>query len=195
MSLQPIYTPEKVSSPAYHLRYTWSGWPSSSTFPNIPSERFFQELDTLWESDGIRRLQTNWSAKRIQFTFSVKAQVSPVFFTSRVKGRLQHALRQSQQATKFSRKVAFRTIGDNRTSQVEGYIKRQVEKEAFVDPRFAEFLQQFTVTEPSVSLNKPTETNSNSFLPLTAPQCDKKCVNFSQGLGISHDLEGKLKNT
>jgi len=60
-----------------------------------------------------------WSASLIQFTFSVTPQVSPVFFVSRVKGRLDHALRKSGRPTKFSRKVAFRTIGDNRTTEVE----------------------------------------------------------------------------
>ena len=29
MDLQPVYSPNDVSSPAYHLRYTWSGWQSS----------------------------------------------------------------------------------------------------------------------------------------------------------------------
>ena len=163
MTFQPIYSPDEVSSPAYHLRYTWSGWPSLSTFPDVPSEEFFQELDTLWEDDGMRQLERSWSAELIQFTFSVKPQVSPVFFTSRVKGRLQHALRKSDRPTKFSRKVGFRGIGDNHTAEVEAYIERQVVKEAFVDPRFAEFLKQFTVTDPNVRLDQPTETNSGRY--------------------------------
>ena len=163
MNLQPVYSPNDVSSPAYHLRYTWSGWPSLSTFPAVPSGEFFQELDALWENDGMRRLEMSWSAELIQITFSVKPQVSPVFFTSRVKGRLQHALRKSDHPTAFSRKVGFRGIGDNRTADVEAYIKRQVEKEAFVDQRFAGLLKQFTVTHPDVRLDQPTETNSGRY--------------------------------
>ena len=163
MTLQPIDSADAVSSPAFHLRYTWSGWPSQTTFPDAPSDAFFQRLDVLWENDGMRRLATRWSAERIQFTFSVKPQVSPVFFTSRVKGRLQHALHESGCPTKFSRKVAFRGIGDNHTAEVEVYIERQVEKETFVDPRFAEFLKQFTVTDPNVRLDQPTETNSGRY--------------------------------
>ena len=93
MDLQPVYSPNDVSSPACHLRHTWSGWPCLSTFPAVPSEEFFQELDARWENDGMRRLEMRWSAELIQITFSVKPQVSPGFFTSRVKGRLQHALR------------------------------------------------------------------------------------------------------
>lgn len=113
--------------------------------------------------DGLRRLEMSWSAELIQLTFSVKPQVSPVYFTSRVKGRLQHALKKSDRLTKFSRKVAFRGIGDNRTAEVEAYIEHQVEKEGFVDPRFAEFLKQFTTTNPSVKLDQPTETNSGRY--------------------------------
>jgi REP element-mobilizing transposase RayT len=163
MKLQPIYSPENVPSPAYHLRYTWSGWPSSSSFPDIPSEEFFRQLDHSWENDGMRRLEMSWSDSRIQFTFSVKPQVSPVFFTSRVKGRLQHALRESKLPRKFSRKVAFRAIGENCTAEVEAYIKRQVDKEAFVEPEFAEFFRQFTVTDPEVRLDQPTQTNSGRY--------------------------------
>ena len=111
----------------------------------------------------MRRLEMSWSAELIQITFSVKPQVSPVKFTSRVKGRLQHALRRSGHPTAFSRKVGFRGIGDNHTAAVETYIKRQVEKEAFVDRKFAESLKQFTVTDSHVSLVQPTETNSGRY--------------------------------
>ncbi len=163
MNDQPVYSPHNVTSPAYHLRYTWSGWPSSSAFPTVAPDGLFQELDALWEEDGMRRLEMNWSPKLIQITFSVKPQVAPVFFTSRVKGRLQHALRESGNPTTFSGKIAFRGIGDNRTADVEAYIKRQVQKEAFVDPHFAEFLKQFTVTDPAVNLREPTKTYSGRY--------------------------------
>lgn len=160
---QPVYAPDDVSKPAFHLRYTWSGWPSLSSFPDVPTAEFFRELDALWEEDGMRRLEMRWSAKLIQFTFSVKPQVSPVFFTSRVKGRLQHALRTAGLTTNFSRKIGFRTIGDNRRTDVEAYIRSQVEKEVFVDPRFAEVLQRFTVADSGVRLDQPTRTNSGRY--------------------------------
>jgi REP element-mobilizing transposase RayT len=105
----------------------------------------------------------NWTAQEIQFTCSVKPFVSPVFFTARVKGRLQHALRQAEIVTRFSRKVGFRTIGDNRREEVEAYIARQVDKERFVDPRFAELMQTFTVRNANVHLEDPTATNSGRY--------------------------------
>lgn len=57
-----------------------------------------------------------------------------------MKGRLQHALRVAETPTAFSRKVAFRSIGENRREQVEAYIGGQVSKEHFVDDRFEKFM-------------------------------------------------------
>ncbi len=163
MTPRPIYKPEHIRSPAYHLRYTWSGWPSSSRFAQLPSDDFFGELDRKWQSEGLRRLEMKWTPSLIQMTFSVKPPISPVFFASRVKGRLQHALRNAGLQSKFSRKVGFRTIGENRTSIVNAYIKRQVDREKFVDDRFAGFMRQFTVTDPTIELDEPTETNSGRY--------------------------------
>jgi len=63
----------------------------------------------------------------------------------------------------FSRKVAFRGIGDNTTSDVEQYVASQVNREALVDSRYAEMLQQFTINNPTVALDKPRETNSGRY--------------------------------
>jgi hypothetical protein len=45
----PIYSYEHLK-PAFHLRYTWTGWPTSGTqFPPRPDETFFGQLDTAWK--------------------------------------------------------------------------------------------------------------------------------------------------
>jgi REP element-mobilizing transposase RayT len=161
--MRPLYSPLHLRPPAYHLRYTWSGWASLSKFPELPPSAFWESLHAAWEKDGLRKLEQKWSSDLIQFTFSVKPQVSPVIFAARVKGRLQHALRQAGLATEFSRKVAVGTIGDNHRADVESYIERQVEKEPFADPRFKETLRQFTVADPSVDLAAATLTNSGRY--------------------------------
>ncbi len=104
-----------------------------------------------------------WNADKIHVAFSTMPNVSPTFFVARVKGRLQHALRLAGTPVKFSRKVAFRSIGDNHTSEVEGYIAQQVEKEQFVDPRFAAMLKRFTFIDESVALDQPSESNSGRY--------------------------------
>jgi REP element-mobilizing transposase RayT len=120
-------------------------------------------LQERWEADGLRLLEQRFRPEMIQLTFSVKPQVSPVFFAARVKGRLQHAYRAAERPTRFSRKVAVRTIGDNHRAEVEAYIKGQVAKEPFADARFQAFLQQFTVCFPAVDLAAPTETQSGRY--------------------------------
>jgi REP element-mobilizing transposase RayT len=159
----PLYSPLHLRPPAYHLRYTWSGWPSRGTFPDLPPLAFWEPVHAAWEQDGLRTLEQKWSADLIQFTFSVKPQVSPVIFAARVKGRLQHALRKAGRPTEFSRKVAVGSVGDNHRADVEGYIERQVDKEQLADPRFTEMLRPFAVADPSVDLAAATQTNSGRY--------------------------------
>jgi REP element-mobilizing transposase RayT len=159
----PIYKYEHLK-PAFHLRYTWTGWPTAGTqFPPIPDEHFFEQLDTAWQSDSLKRIATNWQTDKIQFTFSTVPTVSPTLFVARVKGRLQHALRLGGTPVRFSRKVAFRGIGENHTLEVENYIQTQAEKERFVDPRFSEMLRRFTIVDPAVALDEPSESNSGRY--------------------------------
>lgn len=162
MPPKPIYTATQLN-PAYHLRYTWTGWPSEGSLPSLPSEAFFAELSPAWEGDGIRLLEHVWAEQQVQITTSVTPQVSAVLFTARAKGRLQHALREGGRPTKLSRKVAMRGIGDNRTADVEAYIRRQVEKEPLADPRFRELLTDFSVIDESVDLSQPTPTASGRY--------------------------------
>lgn len=82
---------------------------------------------------------------------------------ARAKGRLQHALRTVGAPVTLSRKVSIRTVGDNTTQSVEGYIRAQVRNAQFVDSRFAEFLEQFTTVNSRVNLQHPTETSSGRY--------------------------------
>jgi len=163
MKPQPLYTPENLRGRAYHLRFTWSGWPSEVPFPSEPATLFWTDLDAAWEKDGLRRLTTNWSPTLIQFTFSVRPSVSPVFFAGRVKGRLQHALRHARSAAPFSRKLAVRTIGDNHRREVEAYVSNQVHKEELADPRFKSFLQTLVFTNAAADLSQPSESRGGRY--------------------------------
>ena len=104
-----------------------------------------------------------WNADEIQLAFSTIPTVAPTLFVARVKGRLQHALRLAGTPVKFSRKVAFRAIGENHTSDVESYLTQQVDRERFVDPRFSAMLKRFTEVDKSVMLNQPSESNSGRY--------------------------------
>ena len=163
MPLTPIYAADKLE-PAYHLRYAWTGWPTAGTrFPAEPNANFFGALETAWQSDQLNCIATNWNADKIQFTFSTMPTVSPTFFVARVKGRLQHALRIAGTPVKFSRKVAFRAIGDNHSTEIERYLSQQVTKEGFADERFAERLRQFTKMGDRRRFADPIASNSGRY--------------------------------
>jgi len=126
---------------AYHLRYTWTGWPSSGDLPDVDLEA----IKPQWESDGLRLLESRCTPRQVQLAFSARPNVSPVCLAARAKGRLQHAIRSVDACFGgFSRKVTVRSVGDNTTAEVEDYIARQVTKEQFADPRFAAEMAKYT---------------------------------------------------
>lgn len=63
----------------------------------------------------------------------------------------------------FSRKVAFRSLGENKRDEVEAYIAKQVTKEQFIDPRFAELISQYTRVNHDVRLQEPTATKRGRY--------------------------------
>lgn len=189
MTPDPYYTADDINS-AFHLRYGWTGWPSSSTFPDEPHEEFFEKLTEAWETDGIRLLEYDWTPKQLQFLTSVTPEVAPVTFTARMKGRLDYALRKAEMPTKFNRTFAMRTVGENRRDEVEQYIGRQVQKEGFADPKFEEFLEEFTTVNESVDLSSRVETKSGRYwynLHVVLTVRDRSRITDREGLSTLYD--------
>jgi hypothetical protein len=156
MTPSPLYRPERLAS-AYQLRYTWTGWPSGAL---LPRDSVLDSLKPLWEKDDALRLLEHccWEHE-VQLAFSARPAVGPVFVAARAKGRLQHALREADPGfSGFSRKVAIRSVGNNTTADVEAYIARQVGTAQFVDPRFRQQMEEFTVLCPEVDLAQPSES-------------------------------------
>ncbi|MBN1673594.1 MAG: transposase [Kiritimatiellae bacterium] len=151
---KPLYSP-KALHVSHALRYDWTGWLSDGVFFPGHTLRVAGGLAPLWAKDGLQFIEAKQQADRLQILFRVQPQVSPVFFAGRVKGRLQHALRQAGTPVAFSRKLAVRTLGDNTRKAVEGYIRKQIVKEDFVDPRYVKRLQDYTVAQPDVDLAEP----------------------------------------
>lgn len=162
MAPKPIYQADHLHG-AYHLRFGWTGWSSTGAFPEQISPSLLARVATEWENDGLRLLESSLSRRMIQLTFSAKPQVSPVDLAARVKGRLQYCLRKSGLTFQFSRKLAVRSIGENRTAEVQAYVLRQAQKEPLGDERFRQFLKQFTVVDPAVDLSTPTESRSGRY--------------------------------
>lgn len=149
--------------PAFSLYYDWTGWPTAGT--SLPSQTVavVHEIAQLWESDGLHLLKPHATPDMAQILFSVTPQVSPTFLCQRVKGRLQHALCKCGTPADFSRKVSFRSLGENTSDVVENYIRGQVGKADFADPRFRETMRRFTVVSDKVRLTDPSESNSGRY--------------------------------
>jgi len=162
-----LVRPERYTShnvrPAYTLHYDWTGWPTKGMRLSPQTVAVARETAPLWKQDGLCLLSPYTTAEKVQLLFSVTPQVSPVFFCMRVKGRLQYALRKKGAPVKFSRKVAFRSLGENTDDIVGNYIRGQVGKEDFTDPRFREIMQQFTVVRDDTLLTDPAESNSGRY--------------------------------
>jgi hypothetical protein len=151
-----------MNLPLVHkLTYTWDGWPSEGS--RLPCEPDFSALDERWHGDGLRRLKSVWSASLVQLSFEVEPGVSPVHFTTRVKGRLDHALRQAGTPAKFSRKVGMRVIGDNTDPVVSRYLALQQVRGEFADPKYRKTLEEFSRECPEVDLEEPSATNSGRY--------------------------------
>jgi REP element-mobilizing transposase RayT len=162
MPPEPLYRAADLH-PAYQLRYGWTGWPSSASFPTDLIACLLPELAPEWEKDGLRVLESSLTPQQLQFTLSATPQVGPVTLAARVKGRLQHHCRLRGSPVEFSRKLAVRSVGDPTRTEVESYIREQVSNEDLADERFRERLESLTVVNPEVDLAAPVATNSGRY--------------------------------
>ncbi|MBI2441184.1 MAG: transposase [Lentisphaerae bacterium] len=149
--------------PVYVLRYDWTGWPTVGTTLPPQTADIARTAASAWEADGLRLHELRATTQMVQLLFSATPQISPVFFCQRAKGRLQHALLKAGTPVNFSRKVSFRSLGENTSGVVEDYIRGQVGKADFADSRFREIMRQFTVAHGDVRLAEPSESNSGRY--------------------------------
>lgn len=149
--------------PTSHINYGWTGWPSSGPLPALPSPAFLPELSAAWERDSLHLLTHVWEPKQVQLTFAAVPAVSPVLFTQRVKGRLQHDLRAAGSPTSFSRKVTMRSLGHNRSRTVASYVNAQLKHTELADARYRKMLDDAAFSDPRVDFSQPSETNSGRY--------------------------------
>jgi REP element-mobilizing transposase RayT len=173
----PIYTTESVH-PVQNLRYDWTGWlRDRNPFPPT-LDQAMAHCRGAWRSDGITLDHWHVEGRRIQFLFTVDPVVSPACCAQRAKGRLQHALRRAGTPVSFSRRIGFRTLGDNTREIVEQYVVSQVGRSDYADARFRDYIDQFTVGNPSARLAKPFVSGHGRYwynLHLVIVVQDRRC--------------------
>ena len=189
---RPPYTPAQTT-PAYQLRYTWSGWPSrGAQFPPEPDAAFFESLGERWDADdGFRLLERWWTPDEVHLLTSARPDVAPQSIAGRTKGRLQHALRQRGTPTSFSRSFCLKSIGEATRESVEAYIDAQVAEEQFADPRFEETMSAFTTENPGVDLSEPVTTNHGRYyygLHVVLVVAERYRIGSTDELGRLRDL-------
>lgn len=145
------------------LFLSWTGWPAEALFPSRPSAAFFDTLCAAWAQDGLEWQHCDWRSAEIQMAFQTSPDVSPELFAGRIKGRLQHALRQAGRPTGFNRKVAVRALGDNVSDMVAGYLRKQTVRAALVDERYRATLRAAAFEDAAVDLAVPEETSRGRY--------------------------------
>jgi len=157
-----LYTGENAH-PAHALHYSWAGWPAEETrMPNIP-QRVVDELAAAWREDHLDLVSHAFAPDRVQFTVAAQPHVAPSGLAAKVKGRLQHALRKAGTSASFSRKLAVRSLGENRRATVERYIKDQLLHVDLCDPRYRKQLAENAYRDDTVRLDDPSATNSGRY--------------------------------
>ncbi len=187
---RPIYTPRSVRK-VHHLRYDWTGWLSDEVSFPLTTKDAIQECAEAWRSDGLALAEHRIHNDRVQILFDVEPEVSPVICTTRTKGRLQHALRQAGTPVRFSRKISFRSLGENIDTTVEKYLRKQVRKEGFVDQRYVEKMRAFTIENEAVELSEPVATQSGRYwygLHLVVVMAGRRRL-------VDYELMGSIRDT
>ncbi len=162
MKLEPIYTPDNVR-PVHNLRFDWTGWLAPDVIAPGPVRDAVRTCADAWREEGFELDVFRVDGPLIQVLCNPLPTVSPVFLSGRVKGRIQHALRQAGTPARFSRKLSIRTLGDNTRDTVEAYVRRQVAKSDYADYRFKAFLEQFTVVRDDIRLDEPFATTRGRY--------------------------------
>jgi hypothetical protein len=140
---------------AHKLMLDWNGWVAEGTsYPARTTEIIGQTAPT-WAADGFTLQEFRVNADMAQLLFSVTPDTSPVLFSTRVKGRLQHAMRRAGEDVQFSRKVSVRCLGENTREDVEQYLSKQVPRGDFADERFRQRMAKDTVVKADVKLSEP----------------------------------------
>jgi REP element-mobilizing transposase RayT len=153
-TLDPIYAANQCNV-AYQLDWSltifWRKAP-------IPEETWLPPLKVACEPDGIRLLRHQLEANNASlFLVSTRPNVRPVDIPQRVKGRLQHIVRNTVPKA-FQRNYALRSIGSTRRPKLDEYLAMQLEHHPQHDVRLSERIAQYQIFDASVDLSMAQRT-------------------------------------
>jgi REP element-mobilizing transposase RayT len=126
-------------------------------------DSWYDELATAIEPDGIRMLSHRFSESDMsQFAISALPHVSPLLVVQRVKGRLQHLIRERLPKA-FHGNYAIRSVGNVTRETVEAYVADQLGHHQMADPRVQDRLGRYQIRCPDVDLRQPERTSHGTY--------------------------------
>jgi REP element-mobilizing transposase RayT len=144
-----IYTLENTKA-AYQLNWSVSIFPIT-TLP--PHESWFDELQQVTETDGVRILELRTAANRaVQFLTSTRPDIPPSQIIRSVKGRLQYLVRKDVPKA-FRRNYRIESVGSADRSTIENYVCMQPKRHPMADLRFQQILQSVQIELAEVDLS------------------------------------------
>jgi hypothetical protein len=149
----PHYTPANCN-PAYQLDWSYSlFWRT----PPIHLD-WFHDLQAVCECDHIRLLEHEFNPPHLsQFLISTQPQVAPQLIAQRLKGRLQHLLRETN-PNAFRRNYSLRSIGSTRRDKLEYYLASQLDHHPAADARVHSRLHKYQIHHPEIDLSQARRT-------------------------------------
>jgi REP element-mobilizing transposase RayT len=146
---------------AYQLRWSLALFLTSPM--NTPVD-WIPELSDVCEPDGIRVLEGTCSDHRTLFLLlSTKPDVKPAFIVQRVKGRLQHLLR-DRGGIQWQRNFRLSTVGDANVETVNEYVANQLQHHTMASPTSQSVLANAAWHDPMVVLEDPITSSHGQYV-------------------------------
>jgi REP element-mobilizing transposase RayT len=154
------YTIENTAA-AYQLRWSLALFPTTS----LPNQLdWINELSSRCEPDGIRVLEGSVSnAGSLFLLLSTLPAVKPSFMVQRVKGRLQHLLRE-RGGIDWKRNFRLSTIGDANADTVDRYVADQLGHHRLASPTSEAALANAAWHDPSVDVTAPINSSHGQYV-------------------------------
>lgn len=154
----PIYTSDNVKF-AYQLR-----WGATIHWHlKINEDVWLEPLCNQLEDDGIRVLSWRWlNESACQFALSTKPNVTPLFISQRLKGRLHH-LCKATSPRPLRKHFALRSFGTQDRRVVEGYVAKQCNHHPMACERTTQIFRELRYENCGIDLSESTRSTHGEY--------------------------------
>jgi REP element-mobilizing transposase RayT len=149
-----------IASAAYQLRWSLAIFPTGS----IPEPaQWIKELSQACEPDGIRILEANRSNNdALMLLLSTQPQVKATTIVQRVKGRLQHMLRE-RGGIAWRRNFRLTAVGDANAARVDKYVADQLVHHPMASPMSQQNLAELGWEDRTVNIAIPINSSHGQY--------------------------------